>query len=177
MTQPTDVLPCPLCDAVAFVHGPEDDHRLLGLQIECSGCGLRLYRGFTNDMTPGQVRDNIIAAWNRRTTPSPSSEYRRGVEDAADLADDVAQERSMSDAASETATHLAQRIRALSPTPAQPQEGVVRRLCLMLADCRQALHDHVNSGDVDALAAEAGRAFGLMGEAMDALAAAPKEAK
>ena len=62
------------------------------------------------------------------TTQSPSSEYARGIEDAAKVADDYAHEREGS-WSGDAAEEVAAAIRALSSTPAQPQEGVVPDGC------------------------------------------------
>ena len=129
------LLPCPFCGGDAFIrHVEAHDHtpmlKALLPQIEPAedtywpecGCGA---------VTDGcNSQSEAIAAWNTRTTP-PARSYADGVEDAAKVADDLANaaaslqaalelhgvDAPVKNAQRETATTLAAAIRILSQEP------------------------------------------------------------
>jgi Lar family restriction alleviation protein len=80
-----DLLPCPFCGGSASLKQDHDYNtgEPNGLWwVQCDPCDM------FPDSAWGKSKEEAVAAWNRRTTPSPSSEYARGwPEYGTDIAD------------------------------------------------------------------------------------------
>ena len=68
------LLPCPLCGnkeiELSLIHpqyiGKPDMNEWLSWEICCPECGAMFQYGKTSDQTWADVKEDIIAAWNRR---------------------------------------------------------------------------------------------------------------
>lgn len=65
MTSTDTLLPCPFCGGDARLHDNKQE-----LCVLCYGCEMEVF---------GNTADECVAAWNRRTPPTPATEEREAV--------------------------------------------------------------------------------------------------